>query len=181
MVEAALGHVHADDFAEAWIAQEPPDECAVAAAQVEDARDAPVVQGGQHRLHTLVLESDRRFKGHLFVTALRVRRVRSPSSSSASWASAASARSRWCFRYRRAMSSARGVPGEPPVPVPEEFGHLILTDPVMLLVVQHGDQHRQMAQQVAQAHGAGKGDGEILAVAPSGHTLVQGVPFRLTW
>jgi hypothetical protein len=36
-----------------------------------------------------------------------------------------------------------------------------------------------MAQQVAQAHGAGQRDGEILAVAPRGISLIQGVLWRL--
>jgi hypothetical protein len=40
--------------------------------------------------------------------------------------------------------------------MPEELGHFIVADPVMLGVVQHGDQHIEMAQQLAQAQRAGK-------------------------
>jgi hypothetical protein len=62
--------------------------------------------------------------------------------------------------------------------MPEEFGNFIVADPVMLRVIHHRDQHREMTQQVTQAQDAGQRDHIVLAGAPGRYLLVQGMPCR---
>jgi hypothetical protein len=174
-VETASGHVHADDVAEALIVQEHPYECAVTTAQGENASDAPVMQSSQHRLETVVLEPDGGFQSVLGFTALCLSRV----TISVIFVGELNQRSvgegTLVFQIPAGNELALGVPAQPPLPMPQELGHLILANPVMRLIVQHGDHHIHMPQQVAKLHGAGQGDGAVFAVPPLGKSRIQGV------
>ena len=142
-------------------------------------RETPLsCNDGQHRLQTLVLESDRGFQCVLFVAVLRVSRVAIGVIFIGELGQCGIGEGALMFQIPTGDELALGVAGEPSFPMPEEFGHLVVANPVMLLVVQHGDQHIHMAQQVAQAQSAGQGNREVLAVAPLGNTLVQRMPLR---
>jgi hypothetical protein len=135
------------------------------------------VQGSQHRLQTLVLESERGFQCVLGFAALRFSRSTIGVIFVGELCQRGVGEVTLVFQIATGDELPLWVPGQPTLTIPEEFRHLILANPVMLLVIQDGDQHIQMAQQVAQAQSAGQGDGVVLAVAPFGRTLVQGMRF----
>ncbi len=57
-----------------------------------------------------------------------------------------------------------------------QFVDLVVPDPVMLLIVEHGDQHVQMPEQILQPPVAVERDGEVGAVSPLRKARVQRVP-----
>src|SRR5206468_2719871 len=56
---------------------------------------------------------------------------------------------------------------------PDPLLDLVVTDPVVLLVVEHGDQHIEMRQQVAQPASAPQSHAEVVALPPTRERLVQ--------
>ena len=64
--------------------------------------------------------------------------------------------------------------GQPPFTVAEQLLHLVVTHPVVLVVVQYGDEDVEVREQVAQAHLALQAHREAGAVAPFGELFVQG-------
>jgi hypothetical protein len=57
----------------------------------------------------------------------------------------------------------------------EQLLDLRVADPVVLLTIQHRQQHIQMAQQIAEADLAAEADREVGALAPLGELLVESV------
>ena len=53
---------------------------------------------------------------------------------------------------------ALGMRGEPALAVPEQLLDLVVADLVVLLVVEHGDQHVEVREQVRRACGARDAD-----------------------
>ena len=68
---------------------------------------------------------------------------------------------------------ALGVGGQPVAGAAQQLVDLVGPDPVVLVVVEHRQQHEQVLQQVAEPHGAGERDVEVAAVAPLGERRVE--------
>jgi len=67
---------------------------------------------------------------------------------------------------------------QPRFAVTEQLFHFVIPDPVMLVVVEHGDEHVQMPQQLLKRNRLRKLDGEIRAIAPVRELIIQYMPRR---
>ena len=72
-----------------------------------------------------------------------------------------------------------GVGGEPALPAGEELLHLVLRDPVVLLVVEDRDEDVEVGEEVLEAGGRGQRDVVVRALPPLGEGLVQREPAGL--
>ena len=68
---------------------------------------------------------------------------------------------------------ARGVSVEPALAVAQQLFDLVVTNPVVLLVVEHRNEHIEVRQQVAQPARRAKRDGKQPARAERRHALVE--------
>ena len=78
----------------------------------------------------------------------------------------------------RAIASRDGMADEPALAVAKQLLHLVVADPVVLLVVEHRNEHVQVRQQVAQPARRAERDGEQPARAERRHALVELVAGR---
>jgi len=69
-----------------------------------------------------------------------------------------------------------GMAREPVAAVPEELFHLVVANPVMLVVVEHRDEDVQVREQVSKGGGHRQLDGEVGPLAPLGERFVERVP-----
>ena len=63
--------------------------------------------------------------------------------------------------------------GEPALAVVKQFCHLIITDPIMLVVIKDRNEHVKMRQQLMQRQSPFQGHTEIRAVTPVGKLVIQ--------
>ena len=68
--ERAAGDVHADDLGELPIGEQPPQQLALAAAEIEHARGARCLQHVEDRVEPLLVEADRALDGRLLLVLL---------------------------------------------------------------------------------------------------------------
>ena len=90
----------------------------------------------------------------------------SVSSASASRASADRVSLVRCDRYLRAMRSRAGSAGQPVAARPDQLVHLVGGHPVVLGVVEHGQQHVQVVERVGQPDLAGQPQVQVGRRAP---------------
>ena len=69
-----------------------------------------------------------------------------------------------------------GMRLEPALALAEQLVHFIASDPVVLVVVQHGNQDVEVREQVLQTALAGQLDREVRAFTPLGKILIQRMP-----
>jgi hypothetical protein len=68
---------------------------------------------------------------------------------------------------------------EPPLAVAQQFLDLVFADPVVLRVVEHGDEDIKVGQQIAQPATLAKRDAEVGALAPVREPGVERMGFRI--
>ncbi len=78
------------------------------------------------------------------------------------------ARDRLAFRMRP----------QPALTVTQKFLHLVIPNPIMLVVVQHRHEHVKMRQKLSQRHPRVQLDSEIRAFSPVGKLLIKWQPVR---
>ncbi len=61
---------------------------------------------------------------------------------------------------------ALGMRGEPPLPVAQQLLHLVLRDPVVLFIVEHGHQNIEVAKQLTESLRRAQCHAEVAALAP---------------
>jgi len=167
-LEIAGGGAHADDPLELPLAQQLANEAARAAAEIEHATRARFPQHLHHALHPLVVQAQRLFQG------LQRRRGRPVIIG--------------CRRIVELGQPLQGEPGQPPAmleiaprdqfalrmlrqpafALPQQLVDLVIADPIVLLVVEHGDEDIEVGQELRQRHGPADGDVPVargLAVA----------------
>ena len=139
-LQRAIGNVHADNLLEVRLLQQSAQQFALAAAEVEQRRAPLLFSAASHRRQSLPLSDTRSGSSSSLV-------------SSASSASSSSRRSRPA-RARSAVLEvaagnlfALGCVRQPALAVTQQFLHLVVADPVVLVVVENRDQDVQVAQQ----------------------------------
>ena len=66
-----------------------------------------------------------------------------------------------------------GVNGKPVAPLGEQLVDLLLTDPVVLVVIQHRQQDVEVGQQILQRHLTADASSDVAAVAPLRERVVE--------
>ena len=74
---------------------------------------------------------------------------------------------------------AIGMTGQPSLTAAQQLLDLGLSHPVVLLRVEHRDQHVEVREQILQAHLTVQLDGEVAALAPFRELLVKGMLDRM--
>ena len=177
-IEHSSGHIHADDLGELVIGQQAAQELALAAPQIEDTRSARSLQHLEHGVEAAFVETDRpldrRFllvflgsRGFFFGLFLR----RQPGDGVANEPSL-------MHEIARDDDVARRMAIEPALAVTKQLFDLVVSNPVVLLIVEHRNEHVQVGQQVAQPARCSKRDGKQPARAERRHALVEFVARR---
>ena len=72
-----------------------------------------------------------------------------------------------------------GMLREPAFAVPQQLLHFVAGYPIVLLVVEDGDQHVEVREQVGQPRRLAQFDREVRPLAPFGELLVERMPGRM--
>src|SRR5438093_6895576 len=173
-LERAPGHVHADDALEGAVGEEELEQSAFAAAEVHDRACASSAEGADHRAETLLVEAQRSLERALLGVASRasvvllVRRFLGDQP-----------RNRVAHERMTVLEVATGdrfslgVRREPSLAMTDELLDFVVAHPVVLLVVEHGDEHVQMRQQLGEPLFGGEREGVIPTGAPLGHRRIE--------
>ena len=167
--EGARVDVHPHDLRHLRIGEQALEELAVAAAEIDHPPRAGVVEDRGHQVEPAVVEAQAGVRGRPPRRPRRPRRGRPP-------------RVRLPFGGETGEDVARqpalvaqvaagdhlplGVRGEPAAADAQELLHLGVAHPVVLVVVEHRDQHVEVGQQVAQGTGGAQADREVRAHPP---------------
>ena len=148
--ERAMRHVHADDFSELLFLQQSLEQSAFTATQVQNASRARAFQRGQHRAKTLFVEADVALDGFFFL------RVNFGDGIGIRFALVHELRQRVVHQAALVLEIAArdgfalGMRRQPALAVAQKFFHLVIADPVVLVVVQHRHEHVKMREKLLQ-------------------------------
>lgn len=166
-------YVHTGHVVDRWPAQQRLDEPTLAAAQVDDPLGAHGHQHVDHGVQPLPVEADGLLDRLLLPVVLLVRgaglvhvvlgqpgehalRERPPVLEVA---------------VRDQVASRVGC--EPRPALVEQLAALVVAHPVVLVVIEHGQQHVEVRKQVGQPHGPAEPHRQVAAVAPLGEPVVE--------
>jgi hypothetical protein len=166
-LERAGGHVDADDLVVA-VSHEEPQERARAAAEVEHPARPGGLERGADRPEPLVTERDALLEGLLPLVG-HVHDVHDVSDPVERGTGQARLVLEVAVRDERLL----GVGGQPVAAAVQQLVDLGLVDPVVLVVVEDGQQHVEMGQQVGQPEIARQREADVTAVAPGRVLLVE--------
>lgn len=174
-LERTMRDVDSGDLLETLLLQQKAQEMTFATAEIQDAPGAALPEGGDHGPEALVVEAERLLQ---LVLLVRLRAVERP-------------RVRKLLRHQTLQRQPReaalvlqvsagdrlplGMRGQPALPAAHEFLHLVVADPVVLVVVEDRNQHVQVRQELAEPPPGAQGHCEIPAGTPVGIQLVKRV------
>jgi hypothetical protein len=155
------------------------DESAFAAAQVQHSRGRSTENSSGHSIEAPLVQADAFLDLTLLVVLLLVdlrlvvRRVISEAGQDV-------ARERTPVLQVAATDQlASGMGRQPRAALVEQLASLVLADPVVLVVVEHRQQHVEMRQQVGEPHPARETDRQVPTGAPGRELVIEGEGGRL--
>src|SRR6266545_2719427 len=149
--------IDADDLVELLLAHELADQLPASAAEVNDSLGATRAQDCQHRAKPLLVQAQRLLDGLLF-HQLRERLARQRA---------------LVLEVAVHDQLPIGMASEPALAASEQLRDFVVSNPVVLLGVEHRNKHVQVGEKVLQPKLTLEVDGEVPAVAPLGELLVQ--------
>jgi hypothetical protein len=160
-LQIAGGGIDADQPLDPALLQQPGQQLALAAAQVGDRLGAAGAQGVDHGDHPLVVQAQRRLQ-RIFGRGLAGGGLDSLVTSLGRQTLQRIARQGSAVdQVALDDQVARGMALQPAFATLHQLGDLVLADPVVLVVVEHRDQHIEVVEQVAQPRGSGQSKRDI--------------------
>lgn len=178
-IERSTRYIHSGDLRELVVRKQLSEQPPLTASEIEDARSAGRFQRLEYRFQPTLVEANRAFNRRLlFVLLCRDRlflRLLLGGQSRDRVANEASL----THQVARDDHVSRRMLVQPAFTMTQELLDFVVSNTVVLLVVQYWDQHVQVRQQLAQAARRSQRDSKQPAGPKSGHALVEFVAGRL--
>ena len=180
-LERGRGYIHAKDAREGAFGLQQGEQPPLAAAKVQHACRPARPQRRQHSGQTLLVQAQRLFDRFLLAVAPLARPFGIVGGvgfllDGQQAAQRLARQDRPVLEVAAHDGVALRVLRQPAFSLAHELVHLVVTDPVVLVVVQDRNEHVEVAQEVAQARGLAQGQRKVEALAPVGETFVQRMP-----
>src|SRR5262245_15642754 len=174
-LERPVRDVDAEDLLELSLVHELADELAAAAAEVDDPLRTAGAKDREYRAETRLVQAERLLHGLFLDRALLVVAVRIRIFVLEQLRERIARQGATVLEVAVDDQLAIGMTGEPALAAAEQLLDLVVSDPVVLLGVEHRHEHVQMREEVAKPEHALEVDREVAAVAPLGERLVERV------
>ncbi len=174
-LQGSMRHVDADDLVEGLLLEERSNELALAAAEVQDPLGAALFESGDHRSDALLVQADPLLDLRLFLGVRGLEFVGCRQLVSHQPFERIASQAALVLQVAPRDGLALGMRRQPSLAPANQLVDFVVANPVVLVVVQNGNKHVEMREQIAEPLGARDRYGEIAARAPVAVLLIEGV------